>query len=77
MRIRHFASSDGQSGSLRKVPAPEHQPLRLVVQYIREGSSRRYSYRLIGYSDRHTLSAGELPLTRRAVKCAEDRTAGA
>lgn len=40
-----------------KMPTPERQSLRLVVQYIREGSSARSSYRLIGYSDRHTYRA--------------------
>lgn len=39
---------------------PKRQGLRLVIQYIRESSSARSSYRLIGYSDRHTYRAVNL-----------------
>ncbi len=36
-----------------KMPS-NRESLRLVVQHVRESSSSRYSYRLIGYGDEHT-----------------------
>jgi hypothetical protein len=43
-------------GRIPKMPA-NCESLRLVVQHVRESSSGRSSYRLIGYSDEHTYQA--------------------
>lgn len=39
------------------MPPPDRQSLRLVIQYICENSSQRSSYRVVGYSDKHTYRA--------------------
>lgn len=36
---------------------PDRESLRLVIQSICENSSQRSSYRLVGYSDKHTYRA--------------------
>ena len=45
--------ADWGKGRIPKMPA-NCESLRLVVQHVRESSSGRSSYRLIGYSDEHT-----------------------